>query len=117
VLEHERKALNEDGRGDLAANVEHVSVTQGDGLGFDVLSYSVDGRRKYIEVKTTSLPQDAPFFMTANEVQFSRANKDEYYLYRLYGYSQSHNRAYYYVIRGNVEESLDLVPVTYRACR
>jgi hypothetical protein len=36
----------------LSRQVEHVSVTQGDGLGFDILSFEPGGEDRLIEVKT-----------------------------------------------------------------
>ncbi len=37
----------------LAEKVRHVSQLQGDGAGYDIESYSLDGTIKYVEVKTT----------------------------------------------------------------
>jgi len=34
----------------LADKVDHVSQSNGDGLGFDVLSYEADGKERFIEV-------------------------------------------------------------------
>ena len=42
VLEYERKNLIDAGRKDLAENVQHVSVEQGDGAGYDIRSFSID---------------------------------------------------------------------------
>lgn len=33
---------------------EHVAITQGDGLGYDIKSYDENGNEIYIEVKTTT---------------------------------------------------------------
>ena len=38
----------------LAARVDRVSETRGDGLGYDVLSFETSGRERLIEVKTTN---------------------------------------------------------------
>jgi hypothetical protein len=48
----------------LAAKVEHVSRTRGDGLGFDVLSFDEQGKERYIEVKTTAFAKETPFFVS-----------------------------------------------------
>jgi hypothetical protein len=53
VVGRERQLLSAMGRQDLSRRVEHVSDTQGDGLGYDVLSFEADGTEKFIEVKTT----------------------------------------------------------------
>lgn len=53
VVEWEKKTLRQCGRQDLASQVEHVSETLGDGVGYDILSFDKYGNEKYIEVKTT----------------------------------------------------------------
>lgn len=54
VAEFEARRLHAGGHRALADRVEHVSVTKGDGLGYDVLSFESNGRERYIEVKTTA---------------------------------------------------------------
>lgn len=48
--------------------VRRVAKLDGDGLGYDILSYDIYGNEKYIEVKTTSGPEDGHIFITANEL-------------------------------------------------
>jgi hypothetical protein len=67
VAELERRHPVKIGRKDLAARVEIVAATQGDGAGYDVLSFSDSGGAKYIEVKTTEGGKQRPFLITANE--------------------------------------------------
>jgi len=43
-----------------------VSVLEGDGAGYDILSFHVDGTAKHIEVKTTTRACDSDFFVSAN---------------------------------------------------
>jgi len=64
--------------------LEHVAKTQGDGLGFDVLSFDADGRERLIEVRTTAFGKETPFFITKNEVGLSRGRTEAFYLYRLF---------------------------------
>jgi Domain of unknown function (DUF3883) len=40
-------------RADLAAKARHVSQIEGDGAGYDIESFEIDGTPKFIEVKTT----------------------------------------------------------------
>lgn len=89
VLEYEKWRLNSRGFSKLAERVEWISQTTGDGSGFDILSRNLDGSDKYIEVKTTKLSKDTPFFFTINELQFSIEHKERYYLYRLFNFEQS----------------------------
>ena len=61
ALELEKRRLWDAGRDDLSKRVEHVAVTQGDGLGYDVGSFELDGGPRLIEVKTTNFGARAPF--------------------------------------------------------
>ena len=61
AVELERKRLLSSGRDDLAKKVECISDTNGDGLGFDVLSFDeVDDSERLIEVKTTTMGKFFP---------------------------------------------------------
>src|SRR5690625_7423187 len=62
ALEYESRRLHALGQKKLASMVEHVSQSRGDGLGFDILSFDIDGRERFIEVKTTSYIAETPFF-------------------------------------------------------
>ncbi|MDD3186037.1 MAG: DUF3883 domain-containing protein [Anaerostipes sp.] len=66
--------------------VRMVAKLDGDGLGYDILSYSKDGTEKYIEVKTTNGLESNSFFITANELAMSKKKSDQYYLYRVYDF-------------------------------
>jgi hypothetical protein len=70
----------------LAAAVERVSATRGDGVGFDVLSFDVDGRERFVEVKTTAYGPATPFFVTRNEITVSQRSAAKYHLYRIFGF-------------------------------
>ena len=54
VFHHERRILRQSGREDLAQRVRWVSQEDGDGAGYDISSYTSDGRERLIEVKTTN---------------------------------------------------------------
>ena len=54
VMEVEERALHSAGRKDLIRDLRWVSDLDGDGAGYDILSFdAVSGARKLIEVKTT----------------------------------------------------------------
>ena len=86
VVEFEKARLVHYGKGGLADRVEHVSVSKGDGLGFDVKSYEANGADRLIEVKTTAGGKQTPFFVSRNEVEVSQEHEKEYHLYRVFGY-------------------------------
>ena len=89
AIEFEKWHLNTIGKEALAARIEWVSQTEGDGLGFDILSYNPNGTDKYIEVKTTKLTKEAPFYFTKNELKFSLEKQRSYHLYRFFEFEKS----------------------------
>lgn len=84
ALEYEKWRLLRAGKENLADKIEWVSQTQGDGLGFDIHSRNTNGTDRYIEVKSTKLTKDAPFYFSALEHDFSRHNRSNFFLYRVF---------------------------------
>lgn len=68
VIDLERKRLVAGDRCDLARKVRWVAMEDGDGAGFDVLSFDLGGKERLIEVKTTNGAAQTPFFLTRNEM-------------------------------------------------
>src|SRR5436190_2714982 len=64
VLRFETARLVSVGQERLASQVERVSKTRGDGLGYDILSFEASGEERLIEVKTTSYGSSTPFYVT-----------------------------------------------------
>ena len=115
ILRNEVAYLHNQGRSDLAEQVQHVSVELGDGLGYDILSFDIHGNKKRIEVKTTRGGIMRPFYLTRNELDTSSQYPDSYFLYRLFDFNSKENRGQYYAVRGNLNESLKLDSVLYIA--
>lgn len=88
VLEYERSALASAGRHDLAQRVIWVSQEQGDGAGFDIASFTPQGRPRLIEVKTTNGWERTPFHITRNELTVAEERKTEWCLFRLWNFSR-----------------------------
>jgi hypothetical protein len=87
-----------------------------DGAGYDVASFELDGGERFIKVMTTGDGPDTDFFVSTNEVAFSKRHAESYCLYRLHGFDPETNRGTYYVLRGSLEQSaLHLEPVQFRA--
>jgi len=84
VIEFEKWNLIRLGKDRLAERIEWISKEEGDGAGFDILSKNLNGTDKYIEVKTTRLGKETPFFFSSNELQFSIKRASDYHLYRLF---------------------------------
>lgn len=111
VLEFERKRLWASGHKRLAERVEHVAVTKGDGLGFDIHSYEDSGRDRWIEVKTTRFGSLTPFYVTRHEVETSDTTEATYSLYRVFRFE----RPQLYVVDGSLRQRFELDPVQFSA--
>ena len=111
VLEFERRRLASCGQSDLADRVRWAARDDGDGLGYDILSFGIDGRDRYIEVKTTALDAQTPFYISSAELEFARAHPDSFVLYRVY---DACGHPHFYVLDGDIAEAAELVPITYR---
>jgi Domain of unknown function (DUF3883) len=111
VIEFERYRLRSLGKKKLAEQVEHVSQTRGDGLGFDILSYEISGAERFVEVKTTTFGKDTPFFISKSEVYFSRENAEKYRLVRLFDFRRTPRL---FELEGAIERKCHLDPITYR---
>lgn len=87
VLNYERWYLIQHGKEKLAQQVRWIAKEEGDGSGFDILSKSLSGKEKYIEVKTTKLGKETPFYFSRNELYFSQRHTSDYFLYRLFNFN------------------------------
>jgi len=114
VLKHEKEKLIAAGRQDLADRVEHVALVDSR-AGYDIRSFEDNGSEIFIEVKTTSGPKTAAFFISANEVRASIRNPNAFRIYRVFGVGRDPRRAGFYVLKGDVTRVLELTPSVYRA--
>lgn len=112
VVQYERARLSSLGCDTLAQRVEHVAVTLGDGLGYDVHSFAPSGHDRFIEVKTTQLGPMTPFYMTESEISFSAENHQCYSLYRVYDFT---SRPLMFSLDGPVESTCTLRAVQFLA--
>jgi len=112
ALAFERARLAASGCLRLARQVEHVAVTQGDGLGFDILSFEPGGEDRLIEVKTTGFGKETPFFVSRNELSVSESKDVAYHLYRVFTY-RSNPRLF--VLNGALSRVCRLSPTQYVA--
>ena len=117
VLQREREQLREAGRADLAERVFDTAAVEGDGAGYDIRSFFLDGREKYVEVKTTTGPKTTDFFLSANEVGFSALHPDNYELCRVFEYDKRTNSGRCYSLWGDISRSFTLSPTHYRVGR
>lgn len=112
VADYERSWLRQHGRPDLAGRVRWTAREDGDGLGYDVLSYDLDGHKRYIEVKTTRLGAETPFYITSAELDFAQVHPDCYALYRVYDVL---GQPRFFTLEGDISNAIELTATTYRA--
>jgi hypothetical protein len=111
VVSYERQRLQQAGKPDLAERVERISETRGDGAGYDVLSFEDDGTERYIEVKTTNSGKNYPFYISANELDFSEDYSGKYYLYRVFSFKKSPKL---FMLKGSLKGRYEVTPTVFR---
>jgi len=112
VADLEARRLHAAGLKNLGDRVEHVAATQGDGPGYDVLSFENDGRERLIEVKTTAFGKLTPFFVSRNELSRSERDAACYQLYRVFEFRQ---RPRLFALAGSISAHCRLDAVSYLA--
>lgn len=111
VLEYEKWHLIRSGKGKFAEQIRWISKEEGDGAGFDILSKHLNGKDKYIEVKTTKLGKETPFYFSRNELNFSQEHSDYYHLYRLFNFEDD---AKMFIRNGGLDSICHIVPINFR---
>lgn len=112
VFLHEQHWLRAHGQLDLARKVEWTSEVHGDGTGYDIRSFGLDGSERLIEVKTTNGPAKTPFFLSENERVFSTERPDAFRLLRLYSFVAQPSA---FELRPPLSDRLALSATNYRA--
>lgn len=110
ILEFEKYRLQSEPQ--LVAQIEHTSAMLGDGLGFDIRSFELDGSSRYIEVKTTRYSELTPFYFSAGELAASQHYGSEYHLYRIFNFSRKPGL---FMLGGPLDQSTHMTPVDYSA--
>ncbi|HUX57815.1 MAG TPA: DUF3883 domain-containing protein [Bacteroidales bacterium] len=111
VLYFEKWELRRIGKEKLADTVRWIAKEEGNGAGFDILSKYSNGKDKYVEVKTTKLSKEAPFYFTQNELLFSKDYSKDYHLFRLFNFEKD---AKMFTKIGSLDSICNSTPVTYR---
>jgi len=112
VVEFEARRLHHAGHKLLSNRVEHVAKSQGDGLGYDVLSFEESGRERLIEVETTAFGVQTPFYVSRNELARSEAQSEDFHLYRLFEFRKQPEL---FGLPGMIRQNCSLDPVSYLA--
>jgi hypothetical protein len=112
VLELETRQLKEANRSDLARKVRWAAIEEGDGAGYDILSFDRAGGPRLIEVKTTNGSARTPFYLTQNECSVAGQRPAEWRIYRVHLFAKSPR---VFTVAPPLEASLVLRPETWRA--
>jgi len=111
VLEFERQRLRSHGLDKFAAVIEHSSIEHGDGIGYDIQSYALDGSEILIRVKTTRYCRETPFYLSENELAMARTHGGRYWLYRVFDFAVTPRL---FMLGGALEPRCSLTPAVYR---
>ncbi len=112
VFHSERARLQGAGRDDLARRVRWVAQEDGDGAGYDILSFTEGGRERFLEVKTTAGGEQTPFYISSNEKLFSEERQDAFRIFRLYDFARAPKA---FEIAPPLESKLILETANYKA--
>ncbi len=112
VINFERARLIQAGKEALADRIEQISVSVGPSAGFDIRSFEENGTDRFIEAKTTKYGKNTPFYVTPNELVFSRENASRYFLYRVFKFRMQPR---VFTLPGYLQDQCILKPSQYLA--
>jgi hypothetical protein len=112
VLALERRRLTDAERSDLARKVRWIAVEEGDGAGYDILSFDPSGREQLLEVKTTNGSARTPFFLSRNECALATERPADWRIYRVHLFAKEPR---IFTIAPPLENAIKLTAETWRA--
>lgn len=112
VITHEKGQLRAAGRDDLARNVRWVSDEEGDGAGYDIASFTIDGKDRLIEVKTTNGWERTPFHISRNELAAADTYRSTWCLFRLWNFGRAPKA---FELYPPLDTHVSLTPTTFLA--
>jgi hypothetical protein len=112
IVDLERRQLAEADRADLARKVRWVAAEDGDGAGYDILSFDRSGCTRLIEVKTTNGSARTPFYLSRNERGLAKERPAEWRIYRVHLFARE---PHVFTITPPLEKFVNLRPETWRA--
>ncbi len=113
VINYEKQKLLKANKSKLSEKVKHVAKDKGDGLGYDILSFDTNGNEIFIEVKTTKGKVNSTFYITRNELEKSKIEQDDFYIYRVFNYDNENSKTELLIIKGDLTKLCE-VPLTYK---
>jgi hypothetical protein len=112
VFQFERERLKHRDRPDLAKKIRWISEEDGDGAGYDILSFDEKGKERFLEVKTTVGSDTTPFYITRNELSLSSERPEAFRLCRVFDFSM---RPRMFELAPPLENFVHLSPLSYEA--
>ncbi|MBU0944063.1 MAG: DUF3883 domain-containing protein [Proteobacteria bacterium] len=113
VFNYEKNRLSHANRDDLAKEITWTSREKGDGAGYDIHSFNPENEEDlFIEVKTSTGGKYQPFYISENEVAFSKINSPQYSLYRVFNYKKSPKL---FILPGDIRLNVHLTAYNYKA--
>jgi len=110
MIDHALQVLREIAR-DRSPGSKQTSDIDGDGAGYDILSFSPQGAERRLEVKTTNGSERTPFYLSENERQLWLERPDTFRIVRLYDFFVAPKA---FRPRPPLEEVVSLSPAAYR---
>ncbi len=115
ALAYERATLIAAGRSDLAKAVVWVSGDVGDGAGYDIASFSSEGKERLLEVKTTNGWERTPFHISRNELSVANERRHAWVLFRIHSFIRKPQA---FEIRPPLDYHVSLTPTSFPSyCR
>lgn len=112
VLKRERDRLSAAGKHKLADRVEWTADIKGDGVGYDIQSFNLDGAERWLEVKTTRGNIRSSFFLTRTEHDVGLQHPEKWRLVRLFNFDKAPSL---FRLRAPLTDRLNLQVDTWRA--
>jgi hypothetical protein len=112
VFHFERQRLRVQNRDDLSKKVKWISQEEGDGAGYDILSFDHQGNERLLEVKTTVGSDITPFYITRNELSLSSERPEAFRLCRVFDFSM---RPQMFELTPPLDNFVHLAPLSYEA--
>ena len=96
----------------LAKKIRWISEEDGDGAGYDILSFDEKGKERFLEVKTTVGSDTTPFYITRNELSLSSERPEAFRLCRVFDFSI---RPRMFELAPPLADFVHLSPLSYEA--
>jgi len=112
VLDYERDNLERAGCSKLAGKVRWVSNEDGDGYGYDILSFTPKGEERLLEIKTTCGHARTPFWITRRECEVATKHQKIFRIRRVFHFC---NKPQMFELPPPLDEQVSLTATCYLA--